>query len=76
VVDRVVFATNLCKGCSLCVDVCPKHVLALDESTVNPLGYHAARLTDAAGCTSCVLCARVCPEAAITVYAPLKKVRQ
>jgi 2-oxoglutarate ferredoxin oxidoreductase subunit delta len=61
-----------CKGCGLCVDVCPHHVLELDESIVNGLGYHPAALTDPAGCTSCVLCARVCPEAAITVYAPVK----
>jgi 2-oxoglutarate ferredoxin oxidoreductase subunit delta len=68
----VTFETALCKGCSLCVDVCPRHVLALDETSVNGLGYRAAALTDASGCTSCVLCARVCPEAAITVYAPIK----
>ena len=24
-------ATERCKGCGLCVDVCPKHVLALDH---------------------------------------------
>lgn len=64
-----------CKGCGLCIDVCPHHSLTLDESTVNVLGYHPAQLTDAAGCTSCVLCARVCPEAAITVYAPVKASR-
>jgi 2-oxoglutarate ferredoxin oxidoreductase subunit delta len=68
----VTFETALCKGCSLCVDACPRHVLALDETSVNGLGYRAAALTDASGCTSCVLCARVCPEAAITVYAPIK----
>ena len=40
-------AVDRCKGCGLCVDVCPKHVLALDESVVNALGYHPVRLTDA-----------------------------
>ena len=58
-----------CKGCGLCVDVCPKHVLELDKSIVNELGYHPTRLTDAAACTSCVLCARVCPDAVFTVFA-------
>lgn len=62
-------ASARCKGCGLCVDVCPKHVLALDTGTVNELGYHAVRLIDASGCTSCVLCARVCPDAVFTVYA-------
>lgn len=62
-------AVERCKGCSLCVSVCPKHALALDDSTVNSLGYHPVQLIDREGCTSCVLCARVCPEAAFVVYA-------
>jgi 2-oxoglutarate ferredoxin oxidoreductase subunit delta len=62
-------AGERCKGCGLCVDVCPKHVLANDESVVNPLGYHPVRLTDAAACTSCALCARICPDVVFAVYA-------
>jgi 2-oxoglutarate ferredoxin oxidoreductase subunit delta len=64
--------TDRCKGCELCVTACPKHVLALDVTVVNVLGYHPVRLTDAAGCTSCAFCARVCPDAVFTVYAPPK----
>ena len=62
-------AADRCKGCGLCVDVCPHHVLELDPVVVNPLGYHPVRLIDAGGCTSCVLCARICPDAIFTVYA-------
>ncbi len=58
-----------CKGCGLCVAICPKHVLELEGSFVNPLGYHPVRLTDAATCTSCALCARICPDAVFAVYA-------
>jgi 2-oxoglutarate ferredoxin oxidoreductase subunit delta len=65
-------ARDRCKGCSLCVEVCPKHVLALDESVVNRLGYHPVRLLDAGACTSCVLCARVCPDSVFTVFAPAR----
>ena len=62
VVDR-------CKGCGLCVAICPKNVLVLDASIVNDLGYHPVRLTDAAACTSCALCARICPDSVFAVFA-------
>jgi 2-oxoglutarate ferredoxin oxidoreductase subunit delta len=62
-------AADRCKGCSLCVGVCPPHVLALDETRVNQLGHHPVRLLDAARCTSCALCARICPDAVFEVFA-------
>ncbi len=68
-------AIERCKGCELCVTACPHHVLELDQSVVNVLGYHPVRLIDPAGCTSCVLCARVCPDAVFTVFAPRKEAR-
>ena len=62
-------ARDRCKGCGLCVAICPKRVLALDDSIVNELGYHAVELTDPAACTSCALCARICPDTVFAVYA-------
>ncbi len=56
-----------CKGCELCVSVCPKEVIALDMQRLTPKGYHPAHLT-ADGCTGCGICAVVCPDAALTVY--------
>jgi len=56
-----------CKACSLCVDACPQHVIALSPEHINSKGYHPASLT-ADGCTGCGICAMVCPDAAITVY--------
>jgi 2-oxoglutarate ferredoxin oxidoreductase subunit delta len=62
-------ATDRCKGCGLCVAVCPKGILSLDASAVNELGYHPVRLMDSAACTSCALCSRICPDAVFGVYA-------
>jgi 2-oxoglutarate ferredoxin oxidoreductase subunit delta len=62
-----------CKGCDLCVNNCPQHVLSLDLDRLTPKGYHPVKLISD-GCTGCVICAIVCPEAALTVYrqVPLK----
>jgi 2-oxoglutarate ferredoxin oxidoreductase subunit delta len=74
--EPLAIATDRCKGCGLCVDVCPKHVLALDPTVVNPLGYHPIRLLDAGACTSCALCARICPDTVFAVFAPPRGARR
>lgn len=58
---------KFCKGCELCIDACPQHVLSLDMDHLTPKGYHPASLMQE-GCTGCGICAVVCPEAALTVY--------
>ncbi|HUE38112.1 MAG TPA: 4Fe-4S dicluster domain-containing protein [Candidatus Binatia bacterium] len=54
-----------CKGCVLCVDVCPPRVLEMTDA-VNAKGYRLPRLLD--GCTGCELCAKICPDFVIEVY--------
>lgn len=49
-----------CKGCSLCVHVCPKKVLELNER----VKCEAVRQEDCIGCRSCE---NICPDLAITV---------
>ncbi len=61
-----------CKGCELCVPVCPQDVMNLDISRLTPKGYHPVHLV-AEGCTGCAICAVVCPDAALTVYREAKK---
>jgi 2-oxoglutarate ferredoxin oxidoreductase subunit delta len=55
-----------CKGCVLCVDVCPPHVLVMTEHEVNQIGYRYPLLLD--GCTGCELCFRICPDFCFEVY--------
>ena len=59
-------ATELCKGCELCVQACPQNSMAM-SSQINKKGYRYVMLVQD-NCTGCLNCALVCPEAAITVY--------
>jgi 2-oxoglutarate ferredoxin oxidoreductase subunit delta len=65
----VLVATERCKGCGLCIDVCAPCALALETSRVNALGHHPVELVDPDACTSCAKCARMCPDAALTIFA-------
>lgn len=70
---RIVVNDNYCKGCELCVAVCPKHLLKLDPDRMNPKGYHTVNQSGE-GCSGCAVCAVVCPEVAITVFREVKKI--
>ena len=64
---RVEIQTDECKGCELCIHVCPVHCLALEEA-LNCLGYRPARYLGH-GCTGCGICFYVCPEPGVlTVF--------
>jgi 2-oxoglutarate ferredoxin oxidoreductase subunit delta len=54
-----------CKGCALCVPVCPPRVLSM-SATVNCKGYRYPLLSE--GCTGCELCAKVCPDFCFEVF--------
>jgi 2-oxoglutarate ferredoxin oxidoreductase subunit delta len=58
---------TLCKGCSLCVEFCPKKSLIMSKK-LNAKGYFMAQYEDGKGCTGCATCALMCPEIAIEVY--------
>ena len=62
------FDRDRCKGCELCISVCPKNILALDKTTVNKKGYYPATVTDIEQCIACASCARICPDSIISVY--------
>ena len=56
-----------CKGCGLCVEVCPKKIIELDMTVLNAKGYHPAAVKDMDSCIGCAMCAVMCPDCAITV---------
>lgn len=66
--------TDRCKGCGLCIQACPQHVLVLADA-FNARGYRHAQLDEHDGhCIGCGICAIVCPDVAFTVYRePLRR---
>ena len=56
--------TEVCKGCSYCIDFCPTHCLQFSND-VNPKGYHFPVLARPQDCTGCDMCGQYCPDFAI-----------
>lgn len=57
-----------CKGCALCINACPQHLLRTSKH-VSKTSYHPAEFVDPEGmCTGCSLCAVVCPDSALKVF--------
>ena len=68
ILGAVVINEDRCKGCALCVDACPKDVLALAERKVNVHGYSYVEAIKSDDCIGCASCGIVCPDGCITVY--------
>jgi len=62
---KIIIDTERCKGCGLCVIVCPKNSIIISKSS-NKNGYFPAE-TNNIECTGCAMCAIICPEAIIEV---------
>ena len=63
---RIVIDTERCKGCGLCITVCPKDNIVICKES-NRSGYFPAQAKDGE-CTACTRCAIVCPEGIIEIY--------
>lgn len=57
---------NHCKGCELCVKVCPQQILSMSKD-ITVRGYFYAQVHDPSRCIGCKLCALMCPDVAIEV---------
>ncbi|MFQ6093441.1 MAG: ferredoxin family protein [bacterium] len=57
---RIVVKKEWCKSCRICVEFCPRNVLAMKD------GY--PEVVDLEACTQCQLCELLCPDFAIEVF--------
>ncbi len=55
-----------CKGCYLCIPVCPKGLISLSTG-LNKSGYHPAEINNSHECTGCCACFKMCPDLAIEI---------
>ncbi len=70
---RITVDREFCKGCYLCIAVCPTESIGISNE-LNQKGYYPAEFLDGKTpgreirCTGCATCALVCPDVAIEVY--------
>lgn len=60
------FREDRCKGCCLCMTVCPKEIITL-STRFNKSGYKVVEVLaeNLDQCTSCAACALMCPDYAV-----------
>lgn len=49
-----------CRGCQLCIDICPTGCFAFDEEAMK------AKVAVVENCIECLSCTYICPSSAIT----------
>lgn len=65
--SRVAFDEERCKGCGICVAVCPRGIIFMTDRR-NTRGYRSASVREMDKCTGCAICAQMCPDLAIDVW--------
>ncbi len=63
---------DFCKGCTICVDICPEDVLEMVPVGSRWQG-NIAVIREIEACIGCMLCELQCPDFAILVDKPEKK---
>jgi len=64
----IVIDEDRCKGCGLCISVCPSQILRQAEGRFNAKGYRPVEVINMDDCIGCAQCATICPDVVFTVY--------
>ena len=67
ILAKLTFKEELCKGCGLCVNACPKNLLQLSRERLNQKGHSPVEITEPEKCIGCAFCATMCPDCVIKV---------
>lgn len=65
-INMIKLDPNLCKGCNICMEFCPKQVYE-QSKTLDRKGVHIPIPKNQDKCSKCDLCALMCPDQAIKV---------
>ncbi|MGL4484041.1 MAG: 4Fe-4S binding protein [Anaerovoracaceae bacterium] len=65
---KLKFEIDKCKGCEICVSVCPKKILEIDKTKTNKKDYRPVTCINEDECIGCGNCAVMCPDGVISVY--------
>ena len=65
--SKILVKVDVCKGCGLCADACPRKIIGFDKEAINQKGFHPATLMEPLKCIGCAMCAAMCPDCAIIV---------
>ena len=63
---KVIIDKERCKGCALCVSVCPRKALGMAKE-LNKKGFHYAETSYGVECIACKQCTDMCPDVAIEI---------
>lgn len=64
---RLAIETEACKGCRLCIDICPNQVLEF-STELNAGGVPYPLVKKPGDCIGCRSCTLVCPDVCIEIY--------